>query len=325
MNDNTIVSEHDAAGAATAPPITVNNMNLGLMHKVIAHATIWVPFIGTVAAIVHGWNAGIGPMEISLAVTMFVLTNFGLEFGFHRNLAHRAFETTPAIQIFFAVMASMAGTGRVLFWVANHRRHHVHSDTEHDPHSPHIRMGKNGPEELGFWQGMWHAQYGHILSSETVNCTLFARDINRSPALKIINDLYLPIVLAGLAIPMAIGGWGKGTWSGAYEGLLWGGFVRMFLVHQATWGLASFSHRFGASPFNTRDHSCNNVWVAIATFGSGWQNNHHAFPYSAYLGLKRHEIDPTVWLIRFFAFLGLVWNVKQPTPAQIQAKLLKPQ
>ncbi|WP_137937662.1 acyl-CoA desaturase [Chitinivorax sp. B] len=312
------------AATTTAPPITISNMSLGLMHKLIAAGTIWIPLLGTAAALIHAWQVGMDSIDITLLVVMFVLTNLGLEFGFHRNLAHRTFETSKAMQLFFAVTASMAGTGRVLFWVANHRRHHIHSDTPGDPHSPHVRMGRHGPEQLGFWRGMWHAHYGHILSAHTVNCTLFARDINQNPLLRKVNDLYLPLVVAGLLIPAAIGGLLKGTWMGAWEGLLWGGFVRMFLVHQATWGLASFSHRFGPSPFDTKDQSANNIWVALATFGSGWQNNHHAFPQSAYLGLKWWEIDMTAWVIAAFAKVGLVWNVRRPTAAQIEAKRIKP-
>jgi stearoyl-CoA desaturase (delta-9 desaturase) len=150
---------------------------------------------------------------------------------------------------------------------------------------------------------------------------LFARDINQNPALRKINDLYFPIVLIGLLIPTAIGLVAEGTWVGAWQGLLWGGFVRMLLVHQATWSLASFSHRFGGRRFPTGDQSCNNVWVALATFGSGWQNNHHAFPYSAYLGLTWWEVDMTAWVVDLFARLGLVWDIKRPTEAQIANKL----
>jgi stearoyl-CoA desaturase (delta-9 desaturase) len=308
--------------AAAAPPIVIKNEALGPIHKLTAAGTIVVPFVGTLLAIVDLIEFGIDKVDLSLLIVMFVLTNLGLEFGFHRSIAHKAFKTWPIIQIFFALCASAAGTGRILFWVANHRRHHVHSDRPGDPHSPHVRMGSDGDEKLGLWAGMWHAHFGHILSDHTVNCTLFARDINQNHVLKMINEYYLAIVVLGLLIPAAIGGVAKGTWLGAWEGLLWGGFVRMFLVHQATWSLASFSHRFGPARFATHDKSCNNIWVALATFGSGWQNNHHAFPYSPYLGLQWWEIDMTAWVVSALERLGLVWDVKRPSAAQLANKLL---
>ena len=125
-------------------------------------------------------------------------------------------------------------------------------------------------------------------------------------------------------IPAIIGGLWAGSWQGAVNGFLWGGLVRMFLVHQITWSVASFSHRYGKRPFDTGDMSANNIWTAIPSFGSGLQNNHHAFPTSAYLGLKWWEIDMTAWFIRVLAWLGIVWDVKHPTAEQIEAKLLKP-
>jgi stearoyl-CoA desaturase (delta-9 desaturase) len=99
----------------TAPPVTVSNGSLGLANRLIAHATIWAPLIGTIAAVVHSIRFGVDTFDIWLGVVMFMLTNLGREFGFHRNLAHRTFETTRGIKLFFAIMASMAGTGRVLF------------------------------------------------------------------------------------------------------------------------------------------------------------------------------------------------------------------
>ena len=306
------------------PSVTVRNTRLDPLQKAFGMATILVPTLGTVLAIVLAVVYGVDATALWLCGIMFVLTNLALEFGFHRNLAHKAVTTYPVIKYFFAVAGSMAGTGRILFWIANHRRHHIHSDEADDPHSPHVKRNAAGDvEEMNLAQGLWHAHYGHVLTGNQVNCTLFASDINRDQGLKWINDNYIPIVFTGLLIPAVIGGVIEGSWMGALTGFLWGGLVRMFLVHQSTWGLASYSHRFGPSPFYTGEHdqSSNNVWVAIASFGSGWQNNHHAFPTSAFLGLKWYQIDMTAWFIVLLEKLGLAWNVKRPSKAQIKEKL----
>ena len=106
----------------------------------------------------------------------------------------------------------------------------------------------------------------------------------------------------GLLIPFAIGGW---------SGLLWGGLVRMFLVHHATWSVNSICHTFGARPFATRDASRNNWLIALVAAGEGWHNNHHAFPRSADHGLRWWQIDLSAYVIRALELTGLAWNVQR--------------
>jgi len=302
------------------PRVAIQDPALRPAHRRIALLTVCGPLLGTLAAFALLPITGFGALEFSLLVTGFALTNLGIEFGFHRNLAHKAFETRPALRYGFAVLGSMAAEGRVLHWVADHRRHHAYSDTPDDPHSPHVRTSDGKPIELGLWRGLWHAHVGHMLSGEITNCTLFARDINRDPVLRRISDHYAAIVLAGLALPAVIGGIATGSWLGALSGLLWGGLVRMFLVHHTTWSVASLAHRFGRAPFATDDRSVNNLPLGLLSFGSAYQNNHHAFPGSAYLGLRWWEFDVTGLLIRLLEAVGLVWDVRQPAPEQLQAK-----
>ena len=161
-----------------------------------------------------------------------------------------------------------------------------------------------------------------MLTDEITNCTLFARDVNRDPALRRVSELYELIVIAGLALPALIGLIVYGTLWGAFTCFLWGGLVRMFLVHHTTWSVASICHRFGGVRFNTGDRSRNNFWLAIPSFGSAWQNNHHAFPSSAHLGLRWWEIDLTALFCQALSSVGLAWNVRRPAPARIKKQLL---
>lgn len=313
----------DVSPAAARPPITVENPALRPMQNVIAMATIWLPFLGALAAAALAFTRGVGWLEITLCVVGFVLTTLGIEFGMHRVLAHRAVDTYPWVKVLFAVLGSMAAEGRLLYWVASHRRHHAHSDTRYDPHSPHVRRIRGKVESLDAVRGLWHAHVGHMLTDEITNCTLFARDVNRDPALRRVSELYEVIMLAGLVLPGLIGFVAYGTLWGAFTCFLWGGLVRMFLVHHTTWSVASVCHRFGNVRFHTGDRSRNNLWLAIPSFGSAWQNNHHAFPNSAHLGLRWWEIDLTALFCQALSVVGLAWNVRRPTPAQIEKQRLK--
>jgi stearoyl-CoA desaturase (delta-9 desaturase) len=302
------------------PSLVIRDPALRPQHRRIALLTVWVPLLGTLAAVALIPVTGFGALELLLLVAGFVLTNLGIEFGFHRSLAHKAFETRPGIRHAFAVLGSMAAEGRVVHWVADHRRHHACSDQADDPHSPHVRNLGGEPEPLGVAKGLWHAHIGHMLTGEVTNCTLFARDINADPFLRRISNQYVPIVLIGLALPALVGGVVTGSWVGALSGFLWGGLVRMFLVHHTTWSVASLAHRFGSAPYATGDRSVNNLPLGILSFGSAFQNNHHAFPSSAFLGLRWWEVDVTGLLIRLLSALGLVWNVRRPVADELRAR-----
>ena len=115
--------------------------------------------------------------------------------------------------------------------------------------------------------------------------------------MRILNRKFPLIVVASLAIPAILGGLLTMSWHGALTGLIWGGFVRIFLQHHVTWSVNSVCHFFGKRRFDVDDHSTNVFWLAIPSFGESWHHNHHTFPRSAAHGLKWWEIDPSAMFI----------------------------
>jgi stearoyl-CoA desaturase (delta-9 desaturase) len=138
-----------------------------------------------------------------------------------------------------------------------------------------------------------------------------------------INRSFLGIVGLGLAVPFAAGWLITGRLSGALTGLLWGGLVRIFLLHHVTWSINSICHFFGRRRFDVEDHSTNVWWLALPSFGEAWHHNHHTFPRSAQHGLSKVEstLDPSAWLIAAMEKAGLVWDVVRITPERQQQKL----
>src|SRR5262249_41402183 len=154
------------------PSITVENQPLQAAQRRMALGTIVTPSVGTAAALALAPVTGVSALDLALLVGMYVLTSVGIEVGFHRSFAHRAFETTQAVRIALAILGSMAAEGSVLYWAAGHRRHHAHSDTGGDPHSPHVRdLDGRG----GSWgdrvRGLWHAHVGWMMTDKVTNCT----------------------------------------------------------------------------------------------------------------------------------------------------------
>ena len=107
---------------------------------------------------------------------------------------------------------------------------------------------------------------------------------------------------------------------GGLTALLWGGAVRMFLLHHATFSINSLCHFFGRRSFATSDESRNLLWLALPTLGEAWHNNHHAFPTSARHGLRWWQLDPSAWLIAALERVGLVWDVVRIAPERQLAK-----
>ena len=130
-------------------------------------------------------------------------------------------------------------------------------------------------------------------------------------------------VIIGLIIPAALGGLLTLTWTGVLLGFIWGGLVRIFIVHHMTWSINSVCHIWGTQPFDTHDHSKNNAIMGVFAFGEGWHNNHHAFQASARHGLRWWELDLSYMIIWGMEKLGLVYDVRIPSKSRVSAKLKK--
>jgi stearoyl-CoA desaturase (delta-9 desaturase) len=306
-----------APGVSATPGVCALNPQARRFHLALATAMVGVPTLGTLAAllllfhgIVPGWT------ELVLLLGGYVFTVTGLGVGFHRLFSHHAFQTKRWVKILLAIAASMAGEGPLLFWVATHRRHHCYADTQGDAHSPYY----DGARRLRGITGWWHAHTGWLFGPDVTDVVRYAADLLRDKDLFRINQTYFVWVLLGLGLPGLLGGLLSMSWTGAASGLLWGGLVRVFVVHHCTWSANSICHIFGSRPFASRDRSTNNWIVALFTLGDGWHNNHHAFPYSAWHGLRWWEIDPNAWSISLLARLGLAWDVKRPRPEAVAAK-----
>lgn len=301
-----------ASSPLPSQKLTIANDYLQNIYRRVALVTVTIPCLGVVAAIELLWNLGIGAVEIGLLLGMYAVTTFGVEVGFHRLFSHHAFQTNTTIRVILAILGAMAAQGGVVYWVAHHRRHHQYADLPGDPHSPHLHENS--------LRGLWHAHLGWTLNGEITNSMVFARDLLRDPVIAKVNQLQQVWVMLGLVIPTIIGGLLTMTWMGAFEGLIWGGLVRIFLAHQVINSTNSICHLYGSRPFYSSDRSTNNLWLAIPSWGQSWHNNHHAFPSSAVVGLDWWQIDLGGWVIRLLEKLGMAWNVKVPTASLIEAK-----
>jgi stearoyl-CoA desaturase (Delta-9 desaturase) len=240
--------------------------------------------------------------------------------GFHRHLTHRSFATSRPLRTLLAMLGSAAIEGPVISWVADHRKHHAFSDQEGDPHSPHVGHGHG---LRGALAGLAHAHLGWLfIHTQRGAKRRYAPDLVADPAVRFVDRTFLLWALAGLAAAFGLGTAIGGSVIAGLTGLLWGGGVRMLVVHHVTYSINSLCHFFGRRRFATGDESRNLLWLALPTFGESWHNNHHAFPTSAFHGLRRWELDPSALVIRALEASGLVWDVVRVDPARQQRKAI---
>ena len=94
------------------------------------------------------------------------------------------------------------------------------------------------------------------------------------------------------------------------------------LVLHATALINSLAHVWGSRRYDTDDGSRNNAWLALLTLGEGWHNNHHHAQSSARQGFFWWEIDVTYYVLKLLSWLGIVWDVREPTPKALTGGLV---
>jgi stearoyl-CoA desaturase (Delta-9 desaturase) len=291
------------------------------LHRWLNLAGVGLPFVGFLVAVVLLWNTLVDWSDLAVMAIMYVTCGYGVTLGFHRLLTHRSFQTYKPVEYAFAIAGSMSVQGPVMSWVADHRKHHAHTDQEGDPHSPH----GHGGGLKGAISGLWYAHMGWLFDrAGQAEHERYARDLYEDRGMRFIHSAFVLWVLAGLALPFGLGYLIDGSLAGALTAALWGGPVRIFALHHVTWSINSICHFFGTRRFDVEDQSTNVFWLSLLSFGESWHHNHHAFPRSAQHGLRWWEVDPTAWLIAGMRRLKLAWNVVQISPERQQQKLAKP-
>jgi len=286
--------------------------------RIITGLVTLVPFIAIGVAGWQVWDQALHWRDIAIFVVMYLLTGLGITVGFHRHLTHRSFKTSRWLHGLLGILGSAAIEGPVISWVADHRKHHTFSDEEGDPHSPHVDHGGGLRGEM---RGLFHAHMGWLfIHTQRGSKERFAPDLIEDPVISWVDRTFLLWAVLGLLIPFALGWVIGGTIVAALTALLWGGLVRVFVLHHFTYSINSLCHVFGRRDFETTDESRNLALIALPTLGEAWHNNHHAFPTSAVHGLRWYQVDLSAAVITGLEKTGLVWDVVRPSSERMASK-----
>jgi stearoyl-CoA desaturase (Delta-9 desaturase) len=289
-----------------------------LRDRIITGLVTVVPMLALGVAAWRAWQGLLRPGDVLVFAILYVLTGLGVTVGFHRLFTHRSFKARPAVRAVLAVLGSVAIEGPVISWVADHRKHHAFADRHGDPHSPHIDHGVGW---LGALRGLLHAHVGWLFVHDQRGARArYAPDLLADPVIRFVDRTFVIWAVGGFGIAFGLGVAIGGSVAAGLTALLWGGAVRLLVLHHMTYSINSICHVFGRRRFVTADESRNVFWLALPTFGEAWHNNHHAFPTSAQHGLGRWQLDPSALVIRGLEACGLAWDVVRISPERQRSK-----
>ena len=273
-----------------------------------------LPFIaihlGCFAVYFVGWSLPALLTSLLLYVTrMFAITGF-----YHRYFSHQSFRTSRCFQFIFALIGTSAIQRGPLWWASYHRYHHKYSDQKKDIHSP---------IQSGFWRShmFWFMGKSNFPTKKGL-----IGDLIKYPELRLLDrfDAAIPILLAiGVTIFGVILNIYKPEWGADGPQLfVWGFIVSTVLLFHATCSTNSLAHKFGTKRYMTGDESRNNLIISLITLGEGWHNNHHHYPSSVKQGFYWWEIDITYWILKFFSWLGIIWDLKKVPENVLRSSLI---
>ncbi len=273
---------------------------------------IFYLFAKNVPALMAIWWIATQPtgwVEWSAFAAFYVMNILSMSIGYHRFFTHKAFDTSKPMRYAIGILAQLGSFGSLRRWVAEHRRHHAHSDRVGDIHSPYY---DDHGRDTGGYKGWKYAHLGWVFNSSMTDENIYGKGVVEDDAIVFVDKYRIPIFffsVIGLPTLWALA-WGRPD--AVFGTMLIAGFLRAVLALHAIACVNSFGHIFGRQRYDSKDGSRNNWLIALFTLGEGWHNNHHGHPRAASTRIAWYEIDMSGWVIWGLEKLGLIWNVRWP-------------
>ena len=255
-----------------------------------------LPIIGIIGTSFYIYFNGMVWQEPVLLIIFWFISGMGITMGYHRLFSHKSYQTNVFIEWILMIFGSLALENTILKWSSDHRKHHNKAETEDDPYS--------------ITKGFWYAHIGWVIenTSEEKNKVVGVKDLEKKSAVRFQKKYYFAIaIIGGFIVPYLIGL----SFERPIGALLWGSFLRVTLVHHATFFINSLCHYVGRRTYDSESTARDSWFMSLFTFGEGYHNYHHKFPYDFRNGISWFAFDPSKWFINILSLFGLTKNLRR--------------
>jgi len=263
---------------------------------------LFTPVVGILGTALYTWLHGFHLWMPLLALGMYAAVGISICAGYHRFFSHKSYEASRPVQYFFAFFGAMAAQNSILWWSAGHRVHHQYVDRDWDPYNI----------KRGFWWAHIAWVFHHHPPQDVEANT---PDLLLNPVVMWQDRWYKTILIAGgFGLPTLIGA----MFGDPIAGLLWGGFLRLVVIHHTTFFVNSLAHYLGRPTYNADVSARDNWAVALLTLGEGYHSFHHRFPADFRNGIRWYHWDPAKWFISSLRATGLASDLRSTPPPQVE-------
>ena len=271
---------------------------------------VGMPLLALVSVIFYSMKFGITWVEPIIFVFFYLACGLSITAGYHRLFSHRTHKAAWPMRLFYALFGAAAFQNSAIKWCSDHRRHHLKTDEEEDPYSV----------KKGF---MW-AHMGWVMVDQGEEIVEHVEDLQADPILAWQDrHIFLIGFLVGIVLPGVAGFMMLGGMHGFLGGMIYGGFLRVVIVHHATFLINSAAHTWGTQPYSTANSSRDSPILSFFTFGEGYHNFHHTFQADYRNGHKWYHWDPSKWWIKVASWFGMTKDLHKMSKKAIESRKMK--
>ncbi len=271
---------------------------------------VGMPILAVISVVFYSMEYGISWVEPIIFVAFYLACGLSITAGYHRLFSHRTHKAAWPLRLFYALFGAAAFQNSAIKWCSDHRRHHLKTDKEEDPYTV----------KKGF---MW-AHMGWVMVDQGEEIVEHVDDLQADKILAWQDrNIFLIGFLVGILFPGVVGFLTLGGLHGFLGGMIYGGFLRVVIVHHATFLINSAAHTWGTQPYSTANTSKDSPLLSFFTFGEGYHNFHHTFQADYRNGHKWYHWDPSKWWIKVASWFGMTRDLHRMSKKAIESQRMK--
>ena len=281
----------------TNPRIDGVNLHADAANGIVRADPIKLAWVGSMFALGTIGSAATysGGAVLLFFVSTITTLCLGHSLGMHRRFIHRSYECPKWLEYLFVHLGVLVGLAGPIGMLHTHdTRDWAQRQSKCHDYFAHQQV---------WYRDLWWQLFCSISLQNPPELDIEA-DIEEDKVISWMERTWMWQQLPWAVLFYAVGGW---AW------VFWGICSRVSISILGHWFVGYFAHNTGTRRWHVSGAAVqgyNVPFAALLTMGESWHNNHHAFPGSAKLGLRKGEWDPGWSVLKTLQGIGLVTNLK---------------